>query len=31
MRQLVPGGRLYGIKNDVFESLLKVTEEGVAA
>ncbi len=31
VRQLVPGGRLYGIKNDVFESLMKVTEEGVAA
>lgn len=31
VRQLMPGGRLYGIKNDVFESLMKVTEEGVAA
>lgn len=30
VRQLVPGGRLYAIKDDVFESLLKLTPEGAA-
>ena len=30
VKQLMPGGRLYGIKDNVFHSLLKVTDEGVA-